>query len=149
MQTIGASSQGVVNYTVKINFDTQDARIRPGMSVSAAVVTDVKPDVLTVPNSAVKTQGNQRYVEVVSGVAPDVANTDSTVVNPQRQDVEVGSANDALTEITSGLTEGVRVITQTISGTTASNAQTSSSGGLRIPGLTGGGTGGGNRRFGG
>ncbi|MEK9151915.1 MAG: HlyD family efflux transporter periplasmic adaptor subunit [Patescibacteria group bacterium] len=54
VDALGAVSQGVVTYGVTIAFDTQDLRIKPGMSVSAAIITDVKQDVLMVPNSAIK-----------------------------------------------------------------------------------------------
>ena len=56
----------------------------------------------------------------------------------QNQFVETGLSNDTMTEIISGLNEGDKVVTQTISaGTTKTQTQQSSS--LRIPGVTGGG----------
>ncbi|KKW18590.1 MAG: Efflux transporter, RND family, MFP subunit [Candidatus Adlerbacteria bacterium GW2011_GWC1_50_9] len=140
---IGSIAQGVVTYNVKISFDTQDERVKPGMSVSAAIITDVKQDVVIVPNSAVKTSGNprteraeqssydgnSRYVEILVGDAP------------QSQSVEVGLSNDTSTEITGGLKEGESVVTQTISATAAQTSSSQSSSGIRIPGLTpGGGT---------
>ncbi|MEK9179334.1 MAG: HlyD family efflux transporter periplasmic adaptor subunit, partial [Patescibacteria group bacterium] len=45
IDTIGAVSQGVVTYIAKISFDTQDERVKPAMSVSAAIITDIKQDV--------------------------------------------------------------------------------------------------------
>ncbi len=66
IDTIGTVSQGVVSYTVKIGFDTQDIKVKPGMSVSANIITDVKVDVLIVPNSAVKTVSGNSYVQVVN-----------------------------------------------------------------------------------
>ena len=129
IDTLGTVSQGVVNYTVKIIFDTQDERIKPGMSVSAAIITDMKQDVLLVPNAAVKSNGEQ-YVEVLEN------NT------PRYQAVGVGLSNDTMTEITSGLKEGDKVITKTITGNTsaANTTQTSSqsrnrTGGFMIPGM--------------
>lgn len=126
--TIGTVTQGVVNYNVKIVFDTQDERVKPGMSVSAAIITDMKQDVLLVPNAAVKSNGTQ-YVEVLTGTTP------------QSQPVETGLSNDTMTEITSGIKEGDKVVTQTISAnTTNTTTQTSSqrrSTGVGIPGLGG------------
>ncbi len=137
IDTIGTVTQGVVTYLVKIKFDTQDTQIKPGMSVSASIITDVKQDVLYVPNSAIKEQGGESYVEVMQGA--------STV--PERKTVQVGLANDTITEIVSGLSQGDNVVTQTIT-STAATAQTQSqqNSGIRIPGLTGGGGGGGNFR---
>ncbi len=64
IDTLGTVSQGVVNYAVKIVFDTQDERVKSGMSVSATIITEVKQDVLLVPNAAVKSN-NEQYVEVL------------------------------------------------------------------------------------
>ena len=45
IDTIGTVSQGVVTYNVKIGLDTQDERVKSGMSVSAVIVLNVRPDV--------------------------------------------------------------------------------------------------------
>ena len=50
IDTIGTVTQGVVTYNVQIAFDTQDDRVKSGMSISAAIITDTKQDVLLVPN---------------------------------------------------------------------------------------------------
>ncbi len=134
---IGTVSQGVVSYNVKIVFDTQDDRIKAGMSVSAAIITQTDVDVLYVPNEAIKTQGTQSYVQ--------------TLVNnaPVRTNVVIGIANDTDTEITSGLNEGDEVVTQTI--TTGGTAKATTSTTSAIPGLGGGAlrgvTGGGGAAF--
>jgi HlyD family secretion protein len=118
---IGTISQGVVSYNVQITFDTQDSRIKPGMSISAAVVTNVKPDVLMVPTSAIKTTGGNKVVQIASGQnVPMTSATQAGVVlaaQPQSIQVETGDANDTDTEITSGLSEGDVIVTRTISGT--------------------------------
>src|SRR6185369_12071403 len=49
IDTIGTVSQGVVSYSAKVALDTQDDRIKPGMSVNVSIITDVAPDVLAVP----------------------------------------------------------------------------------------------------
>lgn len=144
IDTIGTVTQGVVNYGVKIALDIPDDRIKPGMSVSASIITNVKIDVLSVPNSAVKTSGSS-YVEVLDST--QISATDSStqqVVSknlPVRKIVEVGIANDTNTEIVSGLNEGDLVVTQTISGAAKTTAATTGNTGLRIPGITGGGSG--------
>jgi len=120
---IGTVSQGVVTYNVKIGFDTQDERVKSGMSVSAAIITDMKQDVLLVPNAAVKSNGGQ-YVEVWENNVP------------RNQTVETGLSNDTMTEITSGLKEDDRVVTQTTTATTKTTTQTTNTG-VRIPGVGG------------
>lgn len=145
IDTIGTMSQGVVSYMVKIGFDTQDDRVKPGMTVSASIITDTKTDALYVPNSAVKSQGGGNYVEVPDSVDVPVFGTMSASLvilskSTARQVIEVGIANDEVTEITSGLKEGDVVVGRMITTTTATT-QTSQSSSLRIPGLLGGGGG--------
>ena len=55
IDSAGTVSQGVVTYSVKISFDTQDARVKSGMSVNATIQTEVKTDVLMVASAAIKT----------------------------------------------------------------------------------------------
>ncbi len=52
--------------------------------------------------------------------------------------IETGISNDTMTEITSGVSEGDWVVSQTISGS-AKTTTASSQSSIRIPGLTGGG----------
>ncbi len=124
IDTLGTVSQGVVNYGVKIIFSDQDERVKPGMSVSSAVITDIKQDVLVVPNSAVKSNGNGEYVEVLINNAP------------QSQSVEIGLSNDSMTEIKTGVKEGDKVVTQTITANTTTQTQTQSTS-FRMPGIGG------------
>ena len=125
MDSLGTVTSGVVTYNVTVGLDSIDARIKPGMSATAAIVTEVKQDVLKVLNGAVKTKNGTTYAEVlVNGT-------------PQQKNVTTGIAGDTETEIISGLSAGEEVITQTI--TASSTAKTtSSSSGVRIPGLGGG-----------
>lgn len=136
---IGTVSQGVVSYNVLIVFDTQDDRVRSGMSISATIITEVRQDVLTVASSAIKTQGDVVYVETLDH--PDPAQTGVQGVTspdaPRQVQVGVGLSNDTDTEITSGLNEGDQVITRTITGSAAAPAPASST-----PSLFGGSSGG-------
>jgi len=113
VDAIGTVSQGVVTYNVEINFDTDDVRVKPGMSVSAAIITDIKSNILMVSSSAIKTQGDVNYVEILS---------DALSTPPIQKVVTLGASNDTDTEIVSGLTEGDLVITRTIAATTATNS---------------------------
>ena len=116
MDTIGTVSQGVVTYNIKIGFDTEDNRVKSGMSVNAAIITDIKQDVLTVPNSAVKSQGNIYYVDKFDNVISDTQGNQgiTSSVPPLQQTVETGLSNDAFTEIISGLNEGDQIVVRTV-----------------------------------
>ena len=61
---VGVVNQGVVTYNAEVSFDTEDDRVKSGMSVNASIVTDSKQDTLIVPNSAVKSQGDRYFVEI-------------------------------------------------------------------------------------
>lgn len=145
VDTIGTVSQGVVTYTVKIGFDTQDDRVKTGMSVSAAIVTDLKQDVLVVPSSAVKAQGAVHLVQVFNPPLPNSQGTQGVIsaTPPSSVDVEVGLSNDTSTEIITGLKEGDQVVVRTIMASTATTSATPSLfGGGGTRGAVGGGTGG-------
>lgn len=126
VDTIGTVSQGVVTYNVKIIFDTTDIRVKPGMSVSAAIITDIKADALLVPSSAVKNKNGGYYVETLDSKTSNNAqasagNTITTAAQPKNQSVEIGLSNDSQTEIISGLSEGDKVVSRTITSGGASN----------------------------
>lgn len=122
VDSLGAVSQGVVTYNVKIALDTQDERIKPGMSATAAIVVDVAQNVLLVPNSAVKQQGDISYVEVPEEGALANITADTSFI---QQQVETGLFNDTTTEIISGLEEGDQVVTQSVNFNTSQQPNSS------------------------
>ncbi len=121
VDTLGTINQGVVSYGVKIAFDVDDERIKPGMTVSTSIILESKQNILLAPSSAVKGIGENSYVEVlVSG-------------QPQRKTVVTGSSNDIMIEIISGLEEGEKVISRTINNN--SIIQTSTGGSVPMGGM--------------
>lgn len=134
---VGTISQGVVSYDVDIGFDTDDDRIKPGMSVSAAIITDIKQDVLYVPTSAVKTQGDISYVEQFPANTGGSGSSTQIISEtaPQQTMVTTGLSDDTDIEIVSGLSEGDKIVTRTISSSAKTTTTTSA------PSLFGGGGG--------
>lgn len=118
IDTIGTVSQGVVTYNAEIFLDTQNNLLKPGMSVSASVISDTKSDVLMVPVSAVKSDANGSYVEVLNGGT-----------TPQRKNVQVGASNSEFTEISGDIKADDKVVTQTID-PNATTTSSSAGGGL-------------------
>jgi len=145
IDSAGTVTQGVVNYKVKISFDTQDDRVKAGMSISASIITSSKTDVLMVSNSAVKSQNGSYYVETVDPNSLGVQAGQSSqgvilTTAPTQKAVEIGISNDTSTEITNGLKEGDIIVVRTLS-SSATQTQTTTQqqgGGVRIPGLGGG-----------
>ena len=145
VETVGTVTQGVVTYGIKISFDAEDERVKAGMSVSTAIITDIKQDVLLVPNSAIKTQGETSYVEMfTSPLAKKEENNSAqgtpSSIPPDRREVEIGLSNDISTEITSGLEEGEMIISRVIQPQTKQATNTTPS----LFGSQGGGQRGGN-----
>ncbi|MEK7649826.1 MAG: HlyD family efflux transporter periplasmic adaptor subunit [Patescibacteria group bacterium] len=140
IDTVGTVTQGVVTYNIKIGFDTQDDRIKPGMSTSAAIITDVRQDVITVPSAAVKSQGDVSYVEILESTASaeEITTGVTSDTAPRQQQVEIGISSDTVTEIISGIDVSTKVVTRTISGTANATQQAPSligggGGGVRVP----------------
>jgi len=153
---IGSVSSGVVSYGIKILINTDDNRIKPGMSVNVTIVTKKIENVLVVPFAAIKKQGSISYVQVLdrsllsTGTTNNATNnfsnrpstftgtgqslTISTAVMPTQVTVTTGQSDDTNTEITSGLEAGQLVVTKTLttsSGTTAAPSILNSIGGSR------------------
>ena len=125
---VGTASQGVVSYTVKVAFDTDDDRVKSGMTVNAAIITDTAQNVLTVPSSAVKTSNGVSRVQVVENAPSDASTSGVTLeTTPKQVEVTTGLSDDTSIEILSGLTEGQTIVTKTITSSTSANTTTSSS----------------------
>jgi len=97
------TEQGVVTYTAlaeltRMDEDAEDARVAPGMNGAAVVTTEEKPDVLVVPNQAIRRRGNDQVVDVL---------VDGKV---ETRVIRTGSADANNTEVTSGLQTGDLVI---------------------------------------
>ncbi len=142
VDTVGQVSQGVVSYGVKIAFGTDIEQVKPGMSVTADIIIEAKQNVLVLSNSAIKSQGESYYVELVE--APEgmkqqlLANVSGTILPtpPKLQIVEVGLTNDFSTEVVAGLQEGDIVVVSTINPGVVQTTQTQ---GFQIPGMNTGG----------
>jgi HlyD family secretion protein len=119
---VGTVSGGVVSYNVKIAFDTEDSRIRSGMSANASIIVDSKQDVLVVPSGAIKNQNGTSYVEVVDKSIAVSADNQGSVLStlPTQQIVQTGVTDDTSTEIISGLGEGDKIVTKTVTSSATS-----------------------------
>jgi len=133
---IGTVTQGVVSYAVKITFDSHDERIKPGMTVNAAIQIAVRQEVFVVPSSAVKTKNGVSYVQVFTPALSTENNTQGVISStpPEQVEVTVGISDDTNVEILSGLQEGQQIVARTISGTATANTTPSSNAGGQFGG---------------
>jgi RND family efflux transporter MFP subunit len=156
MDLVGTVSQGVVTYSVEIQFDQNDERVKPGMTVSADIATASVENAILVPSAAVKSGfGGGRTVQVLSGTfkPAQAAQGVTSSVPPKSVKVEVAQENDDMAAISSGLSEGDWVVVRTATTGTAKTSTTPTAtsllGNINRAGRTGaGGAGGGNRTFG-
>ncbi|MFI2667529.1 efflux RND transporter periplasmic adaptor subunit [Micromonospora carbonacea] len=114
------TANGVVTYGVTLGVADLPTGARPGQTVRVAVVTGTAENVLQVNSAAVSGSGDRRIVTV------------RTDTGQETRRVQVGLAGDRAYEITSGLTEGERVVLPETS-TSGSNGGLTGGGG-RFPG---------------
>ena len=124
---IAAITSGVATFPVTVQVTGTHPSLRDGMSATISVIINRVVGVLTVPSSAVHTNGTTSTVQVLkNGVASSVV-------------VTAGPADASRTEIQSGLAAGDTVVIATV--TSAIPTTTTTGGTTR--GLGGGGGGGG------
>jgi len=121
---VGTVSQGVVNYTIKVGFDSEDERIKPGMTATADIAIASAENVIVIPISAIKIRGDKSFVQIVNENI-DPRNFKSVTLNskPQSVEVTVGITNDDSSEITSGLSEGEVYIVKTVTTSTGTTKE--------------------------
>ncbi|MFH0947685.1 MAG: HlyD family efflux transporter periplasmic adaptor subunit [Elusimicrobiota bacterium] len=149
VDTVGTTSQGVVSYTVQILLDTQNDKIKDGMSVSASIIVDSKQDILVISSSAIKASNGESYILIPAEGSYDTAkvgNSSGVVLKtvPTKQTITTGLTDNTSTEILTGLSEGdiivSRIITSSATQTTTTsqtgaNRNTGGFGGTGLPGL--------------
>lgn len=122
LDPVATISSGVPVYGIDIAVDVPGSGIKAGMSASASVILASKQNVLTVPNTTIRTVNGQRGVQVLKdGEIVDTAAT-------------FGLSNDTVTEVISGLAEGDVVVIPTVKATTTSANPNRGGGGVQIPG---------------
>jgi HlyD family secretion protein len=122
LDPVATIQSGVPVYGIDIAVDVPGNGIKAGMSASASVILASKQNVLTVPNTAIRTLNGQRGVQVLKD--GEVVDTVATF----------GLANDTVTEVVSGVSEGDVVVIPTVKATTSSANPNRGGGGVQIPG---------------
>jgi RND family efflux transporter MFP subunit len=94
----GTVSNGVVNYTVRVDLDPAEAALRTDMTANVRVILDTHSNVLAVPGGSIRQDTTGYYVNVVG--------TDGVA---QRVDVTTGFTDGDLTEVAGDLQAGQQV----------------------------------------
>jgi HlyD family secretion protein len=108
-------SNGVVTYATRVKFADSDPQVKVGMTADLEIITDRKPDVLLVPNTALLPKGSGRVVQVVSTDAKG-----KPVI--KEVDVQIGLSDGIQTEVVAGLSEGQEVVALPDNGVSRQNA---------------------------
>lgn len=87
-------------YTVKVNIENSSGELKSGMFARVTLPAENKDNVVTVPNEAIKIEDGVPYIYIV----------DKNMV--AKKPVQMGLANDKITEITEGIKSGDFVITE-------------------------------------
>lgn len=123
--------QNVVTYTVVIQVDNKDLRLKPGMTANASITTAMKKDVLRVQNAALRVRiADKSASSQQKGAAPRGPGV-WVLENktPKRVKVALGISDGTMTEVTGGdLKEGMDVIVSVQGGAQAGSSSSSSSG---------------------
>ena len=96
----------VVTYTVIVEVDNEDLKLKPGMTANVSIITNKSEDVLCAPNLALK------FTPDISG--PKYKQQGIWIIEngkPKRVDIQTGASDDNVTEIiANGLQNGDKVI---------------------------------------
>jgi len=134
LDPVGTVSQGVVDYNAQVALAQPNDQVKPGMSVTANIVTQADQGVIVVPNAAITTQGGVSYVSEPATAVSDAEIASSSAggvilpVAPRLVPVTVSISNDTETEITSGVAAGDQIIAKTVKSTTGTAAATATGG---------------------
>ena len=100
------TESNVVTYTVIVDVNNEDLKLKPGMTANVSIITDKSENVLCVPNMALK------FTPDING--PKYKNQGIWILEkgkPKRVEIETGAYNDSSTEIISyKIQEGTDVI---------------------------------------
>lgn len=101
----------VVTYTVIVDVNNEDLKLKPGMTANVSIITNKSEDVLCVPNMALK------FTPDING--PKYKNQGIWILDnskPKRVDIKTGANDDSSTEIISdAISEGSKVIVSKLS----------------------------------
>jgi len=120
----GTVSNGVVNYSVRVNLDPTDAALKLDMTANASLIGEQHENVLAVPTKAIRSGRAANQAAAQSGQTLTTTASSMVLVvqngQPRPVPVTVGMTAGDLTEVSGDLQEGdqVLVVTTTTSSTT-------------------------------
>lgn len=113
------TESNVVTYEVVISAPNEDLKLKPGLTANVTIFTSEKANVLTIPSKALRFSPNEALLaedETIEDVKSPLKVWKQQGKTFKAIAVQTGSTNGTLTEITSGLKAGDKVITEFIIG---------------------------------
>lgn len=113
------TESNVVTYEVVISAPNEDLKLKPGLTANVTIFTSEKANVLTIPSKALRFSPNEALLaedETIEDVKSPLKVWTQQGKTFKAIAVQTGSTNGTLTEITSGLKAGDKVITEFIIG---------------------------------
>lgn len=98
VDALGQDTQGVVTYNVYVTFTSTDNILFAGMTVDGDITTNIKENVLTVPNSAIVLHNGVKTVRILK-------NNSLTYIP-----VSVGIKGESRSQILSGIVDGQQIV---------------------------------------
>ena len=120
------TESNVVTYTVIVDVNNEDLKLKPGMTANVSIITDRSENVLCVPNMALK------FTPDING--PKYKNQGIWILEkgkPKRIEIKTGANNDSNTEI---ISDKINEDTQVIMSIKSKNSK-ANSGRMRVPRL--------------
>jgi len=124
------TESNVVTYEVVISAPNEDLKLKPGLTANVTIFTSEKTNVLTIPTKALRFSPNEALLakdETIEDVKSPVKVWTQQGKTFKAIAVQTGTTNGTLTEITSGLKAGDKVITEFIMGASEEEANTQQS----------------------
>ncbi len=108
------TESNVVTYEVVISAPNDDLKLKPGLTANVTIYTLEKENVLTVPAKALRFAPNEALLSEGQTIEPTRARTRLWTLEDnvfKAHPVEIGATNGIVTEIVSGVPEGMAVLT--------------------------------------
>lgn len=124
------TESNVVTYEVVISAPNENLKLKPGLTANVTIFTSEKTNVLTIPTKALRFSPNEALLakdETIEDVKSPVKVWTQQGKTFKAIAVQTGTTNGTLTEITSGLKAGDKVITEFIMGASEEEANTQQS----------------------
>jgi HlyD family secretion protein len=107
------SVQNVVTYDVVVMVDNPELKLKPGMTANVEIITAVQPDVLKIPNAALRFRPTEKDTRATPARGPSVYFLEHG--KPKRMGIQTGISDGTYTQLVAGdIREGQELIVESL-----------------------------------